>query len=70
VRRAEEREGGDQQEPPAAAAATEEPPQPSPENQNLQLPAEVIQRVRDTVFGFDSFFVTSVENYQASEWLH
>lgn len=30
-----------------------------------QLPPEVIARLRDTVFGFDTFFVTSTENYQA-----
>lgn len=66
VCRAEDRESGDRQDPPAAAV-TEEPSPPSRENENLQLPAEVIQRMRDTVFGFDSFFVTSVENYQASE---
>ena len=32
---------------------------------SLQLPREVIQRLRDVIFGFD-FFVTSVENYQAN----
>ncbi len=32
---------------------------------NLQLPIEVIQRLRNVIFGFD-FFVTSVENYQAN----
>ncbi|BDA45797.1 probable zinc metalloprotease EGY2, chloroplastic [Coccomyxa sp. Obi] len=43
----------------------------SPEEQeqttgrNLQLPTEVIQRLRNIIFGFD-FFVTSVENYQAN----
>lgn len=31
----------------------------------FQLPPEVIARLRDTVFGFDTFFVTSTENYQA-----
>jgi hypothetical protein len=31
---------------------------------SLQLPREVIQRLRNTIFGFD-FFVTRVENYQA-----
>lgn len=59
---------GDQQEPPpAAAAATEDPPPPTApsEDDNLRLPREVIQRLRDTVFSFDSFFVTSVENYNA-----
>lgn len=46
----------------------------SAENQNdqlpgsgrsLQLPREVIQRLRNVIFGFD-FFVMSVENYQAN----
>ena len=32
---------------------------------SLQIPASVIKRMRDTVFGFDTFFVTSTENYQA-----
>lgn len=32
---------------------------------NLQLPTQVIQRLRNVIFGFD-FFVTSVENYQAN----
>lgn len=34
--------------------------------QNMQLPREVIQQLRDVVFGFDTFYVTSVENYQAN----
>lgn len=32
--------------------------------QNLQLPPEVVQRLRSVIFGFD-FFVTKAENYQA-----
>ena len=32
---------------------------------SLQLPREVIERLRTSVFGFDTLFVTSVENYQA-----
>ncbi len=36
-----------------------------PPEQTLQLPSSVIERLRSTVFGFDTFFVTSVENYQA-----
>eukprot|EP00884_Botryococcus_braunii_P023262 jgi/Botrbrau1/961/Bobra.114_1s0005.1 len=32
---------------------------------DLQIPSSVIERLRSTVFGFDTFFVTSVENYQA-----
>ena len=32
---------------------------------SLQIPREVIQRLRNVIFGFD-FFVTSVENYQAN----
>lgn len=31
----------------------------------LQIPREVIQRLRSVIFGFD-FFVTDVENYQAN----
>ena len=34
--------------------------------QDMQLPQEVIQQLRDVVFGFDTFYVTSVENYQAN----
>ena len=34
--------------------------------QNMQLPREVIQQLRDVVFGFDTFYVTGVENYQAN----
>ena len=46
-----------EQPPPSApAVATEEPP--AAEDANLQLPPEVIQRLRTTVFGFDTFFVT------------
>ncbi len=33
---------------------------------DMQLPREVIQQLRDVVFGFDTFYVTSVENYQAN----
>ena len=29
----------------------------------VQLPKEVIERLRYTVFGFDTFWVTSVDNY-------
>ena len=35
-------------------------------DKQLQLPTEVIQQLRDVVFGFDTFYVTSVENYQAN----
>lgn len=42
----------------------EEPQQPRQEK-SMQLPPEVIQRLRNVIFGFD-FFVTSVENYQAN----
>jgi hypothetical protein len=31
----------------------------------MQLPSDVIQRLRNVIFGFD-FFVTTVENYQAN----
>ena len=33
---------------------------------DLQLPQSVIAKLRDTVFGLDTLFVTSVENYGAS----
>lgn len=33
---------------------------------DMQLPREVIQQLRDVVFGFDTFYVTSTENYQAN----
>lgn len=46
-------EGG-QREQPGAVTVSEEPPEPK-----LQLPKDVVQRLKDTVFGFDSFFVTS-----------
>ena len=32
----------------------------------LQLPRDVIERLRTSVFGFDTLFVTSVENYEAN----
>ncbi len=32
----------------------------------MQLPREVIQQLRDVVFGFDTFYITGVENYQAN----
>lgn len=44
-----------------ASASTEELRQ----DRNLQLPREVIQRLRNVIFGFD-FFVSKVENYQAN----
>ena len=44
-----------------ALESTGEPRQ----DRNLQLPSEVIQRLRNVIFGFD-FFVTKVENYQAN----
>ncbi|KAJ9523354.1 hypothetical protein QJQ45_005399 [Haematococcus lacustris] len=34
------------------------------EGASLKLPAEVIERLKFTVFGFDTFWVTSVSNYQ------
>ncbi|KAL3161454.1 hypothetical protein ABBQ32_010337 [Trebouxia sp. C0010 RCD-2024] len=57
--------GGDKPEP----NGQESPPSGSPKDdaqQNMQLPQEVIQQLRDVVFGFDTFYVTSVENYQAN----
>lgn len=52
----------------------EQQPEGEPKNSNesstvitqstqLQLPNTIISRIRDTVFTFDTFFVTSVENY-------
>ena len=34
-------------------------------SQPLSLSRDVVDRLRSTVFGFDTFFVTSVENYDA-----
>lgn len=67
----EEQQPQQQQQPPPVA--TEEPPAAEADaaaaeaeaDKNLQLPVDVIQRLRTTVFSFDTFFVTSVENYQA-----
>lgn len=56
-------DGGGEQ--PASQPGGEERPQI--QTDNLQLPSEVINRMRTTVFSFDSFFVTGVENYQVSE---
>jgi hypothetical protein len=41
----------------------EQPAQVAPD---MQLPREVIQRLKDAVFGFDTFFVTGTENYEAN----
>lgn len=37
----------------------------SGEERKLQIPKEVIDRLKMTVFGFDTMWVTSVDNYQA-----
>lgn len=42
-----------------------EEPRQARQEKSMQLPPEVIQRLRNVIFGFD-FFVTSVENYQAN----
>ena len=42
---------------PAGVAAPE---------RSLQLPKDVIERLKTSVFGFDTLFVTSVENYAAN----
>lgn len=47
-----------------AGEGTEAEQQPIAEK-NLQIPKEIIQRLRNVIFGFD-FFVTSVEDYQAN----
>lgn len=41
------------------------PPDVEQDTQGYQLPSDVIARLRETVFGFDTFFVTKTENYQA-----
>ena len=41
-------------------------PLPGDARSDVQLPREVIQQLRDVVFGFDTFYVTAVENYQAN----
>ena len=46
-----------------AQPAAGNPGAPTPKN--LQLPPEVVQRLRSVIFGFD-FFVSKVENYQAA----
>lgn len=43
--------------------ATPEASPPPSVDQQLQLPQNVISRLRDTVFSIDTLFVTSVENY-------
>ncbi|WIA17696.1 hypothetical protein OEZ85_009213 [Tetradesmus obliquus] len=54
----------------AAAAAAEEPAsgRPNPAiagaDANLQVSKEVIEKLRSSVFGFDTMWVTSVENYE------
>ena len=63
-------QAGDEQRPPPPPppAGGEEPAAESAREPDatLQLPAEVVQRLRTTVFSFDTFFVTQVENYQAN----
>lgn len=55
--------------PPPPPVDGDEPESPPAElegqRDSLQLPPTVIARLRDTVFSFDTFFVNSVENYQA-----
>lgn len=41
------------------------PPEIEEDTLGYQLPSDVIARLRDTVFGFDTFFVTKTENYEA-----
>ena len=50
--------GGPPSSQPAADAV--------PDRRDLQLPRETIERLKTAVFGFDTFFVTSVENYEAA----
>lgn len=50
-------------ESPPDAPANASPPEVQPD---LQLPRDVVERLRTTVFGFDTFFVTSLENYEAN----
>lgn len=54
-----EREGeGKGASPPPPAAPGADPPTPIKEELSLQLPRDVIERMRTTVFSFDTFFVT------------
>lgn len=46
------------EEPAAGTPAAEPAAATENENANLQLPQDVVQRIRDTVFSFDTFFVT------------
>lgn len=55
--------------PPEANQSTPpdapDPNKPLPgQNQRLQIPTDVIEKLRLSVFGFDTMWVTSVENYQ------
>ena len=64
----QQQQQGEEEEQPEAAAASADAAASggasAPVEDTLQLPASVISRIRQNVFGFD-FFVTSVENYQA-----
>lgn len=50
--------------PPADNSSQEKQGAISGEDKSLQLPKEVIERLKYTVFGFDTFWVLSVENYE------
>lgn len=50
----------DQPSPPPPA---ETPPS---KEHDLQLPRDVIEQLRTTVFSFNTFFVTGVENFEAN----
>ncbi|MEW5302770.1 MAG: hypothetical protein WDW36_005518 [Sanguina aurantia] len=39
---------------------------PTPPGNSLQVPKEVVEKLKATVFGYDTFWITSVENYQDS----
>lgn len=65
-------QSNDEDQPPPArteepAAAAEPAAASEDENANLQLPQDVVQRIRDTVFSFDTFFVTG-EQLRCAEW--
>ncbi len=50
-------------EAPAASGAAAQVAEALPGQDAVQLPKEVIERLRYTVFGFDTFWVTQVDNY-------
>lgn len=62
IRASEDRENNTKPAPEGTSPST----LPGDSRPDVQLPREVIQQLRDVVFGFDTFYVTAVENYQAN----